>query len=60
MYRGIDIGVFIGILIVVVVFGIVIYVDWDGSGYGYLVEIKYFNGSFIFYVYNSEILVREG
>lgn len=39
MYRGIDIVVFIGILIVVAVFGIVIYVDWNSGGYGYLVEI---------------------
>ena len=60
MHRGIDIGAPTGTPIVAAAPGIVTYADWDGSGYGYLVEIKHPNGSLTLYAHNSEILVREG
>ena len=60
MHRGIDIGAPTGTPIVAAAPGIVTYADWDGSGYGYLVEIKHPNGSLTLYAHNSEILVKEG
>ncbi|MCL2932432.1 MAG: peptidoglycan DD-metalloendopeptidase family protein [Trichodesmium sp. MAG_R03] len=60
MHRGIDIAAPTGTPIIAAAPGIVTYADWNGGGYGNLVEIQHPNGSLTIYAHNSQILVKKG
>jgi len=59
MHYGIDIGAPTGTPVVASAGGWIQYSGWCG-GYGNLVEIRHFNGSFTRYAHNSRLLVAVG
>lgn len=58
--KGIDIVNLLGMLVVVVVLGVVVYVGNGLCGYGNLIILKYNVDYLMVYVYNCVLLVKEG